>query len=136
MLPETIDNLEEVASEVDTIQIPSGSWLLTNDLTLAGSQVEGIEDVKQAVYFMLSTEKDKFLIYDWEYGIETLDLIGQPTDFVMAELQVRIKDALMWDERITDVTDFEFSLNRHTLHVLFTVHTEIDEFEADTEVEV
>lgn len=136
MLPETIDNLEEVASEVDTIQVPSGSWLLSNDLTLAGSQVEGIEDVKQAVYFMLSTEKDKFLIYDWEYGIETLDLIGQPTDFVMAELQVRIKDALMWDERITDVTDFEFSLNRHTLRVLFTVHTDIDEFEADTEVEV
>lgn len=136
MLPETVENIEEIASEVDSIQIPSGSWKLFSEYTQAGEQVEGVDDVKQGVYFILSTEKDKFLIYDWQYGIETLDLIGQPMDYIMAELQVRIKEALLWDERITDVTDFDFEVNHRALHVTFTVHTEIDEFEAETEVEV
>lgn len=136
MLPETVENIEEIASEVDSIQIPSGSWKLFSEYTQAGEQVEGVDDVKQGVYFILSTEKDKFLIYDWQYGIETLDLIGQPMDYIMAELQVRIKEALLWDERITDVTDFDFEVSHRALHVTFTVHTEIDEFEAETEVEV
>lgn len=135
MIPTSVET-EEIMDAVDNIQIPSGSWQLNNDMTRVGEQVSGIEDVKQCVYFMLNTERDQYIIYNWDYGIELVDLIGQPMWYVIPEIELRIKDALEWDERITDVTDFEFQQSHGKLKVTFTVHCDIDEFQAETEVAI
>ena len=85
---------------------------------------DGIEAVMQAIYLILNTERYQYIIYSWDYGVELHDLIGKPMPYVMAEVPRRIKEALIQDNRITDVIDFEFTTNKNKLHTTFTVVTD------------
>lgn len=57
----------------------------------------------------MNTERYQYLIYSWNYGIELSDLYGQPIPYVYAEIQRRITEALLSDDRISNVTNFNFS---------------------------
>lgn len=76
-------------------------------------QVKGFCDelaaMRQAIYKIINTERYQYPIYSWDYGIELADLFGKPIPYVYAELQCRITEALMTDDRINSVTGFEFS---------------------------
>ena len=56
--------------------------------------------------------------------------------YVMAELPRRIKDALLVDNRIKDVTNFVFDKQRDKLHVTFVVTTDVGNISSEVEVEV
>lgn len=129
MIPTSTIEYSEMDSE-STI-IPSGSWRLSNYFTKCNEMVSGVDDLKQCIYFMLSTEQNQFFIYNWDYGIELQDLFGEPHSYVIGELQLRIKDCLLQDDRITDVTNFEFTENRNKLQVSFTVNYYIPQYGAD-----
>ena len=86
--------------------------------------VDNIESLKQAIYKILQTERYSYLAYNWQYGIETNDLYGQPKELVRALLPNRIKEALSIDDRIKDVVDFEFKdISKTELLVTFSVVT-------------
>lgn len=85
---------------------------------------------------MLSIERYKFVIYSWDYGIELVDLFGQPMSYVISELPRRITEALTTDNRIDDVTDFDFIINGKRLHTMFTVVTNKGNISAEMEVAV
>ena len=146
MIPtnEDYDDFEEEA-EVD-IEIetePSYTYAMhfaeeeENDDKFVG-MVDDTEAIKQAIIKILSTERYEHEIYSWDYGAELQDLIGQPIAYVMSEVKDRITEALTADDRIETVDDFEIEqIDRHTLHVSFTVTTaQQDEIEMDTEVNV
>ena len=99
-----------------------------------GSKIDDLEAVKQSIYLMLNIEADQYIIYPWTYGINTLDLIGKPHYYVMAVLPNRIKETLMSDDRITDVTDFEFNVDRNKLTVKFIAHTIYGDVDEETVV--
>lgn len=82
-----------------------------------------IEAMKQAIYKIINTERYQYIIYSWNYGIELRDLFGQPIPFVYAEVQRRIEEALLADDRITDVKNFTFSHNDGDVAVHFDVST-------------
>lgn len=84
---------------------------------------DGNDAVSQFVYTILNVERYENLLHSWQFGIETNDLYGMPTDYVVAELKRRIEDALSVDERITSVDTFEFSIKGRTIAVKFVVHT-------------
>ena len=86
-------------------------------------KVDGLIALQQTVLLMLSTEADQYIIYPYTYGINTLDLFGKPVHYVMAVIPDRIKEALLTDNRITDVSDFEFEVNGNKLTVKFVVHS-------------
>lgn len=98
--------------------------------------VDGIDAIIQSIYLILSTERYQYIIYSWDYGIELLDLIGQPMPYVMAELPRRIKDALTQDDRIEDVTDFEFEVMDKKLHTTFVVVSNLGNITTDLEVTI
>ena len=56
--------------------------------------------------------------------------------YVLSELPRRIKDALLVDNRITDVTDFEFEQNGKKLLVKFTVISTIGNISSEVEVTI
>lgn len=86
--------------------------------------VDGLEAIKQTIYKILNTERYKYLIYSWNYGIELMDLYGQPPLFVCSELERRVKEALLQDDRITSVDGFEFDTEKKgVVSAEFTVHT-------------
>lgn len=87
--------------------------------------VEGLEAMKQAIFKILNTERYQYLVYSWNYGSEFQDFFGMPVTYVCPELERRITEALTWDKRIKDVTDFSFDTTsqRGTVIASFTVHT-------------
>ena len=97
---------------------------------------DDLDSVIQAVYLILSTERYKFNIYSWDYGVELLDLIGKPMPYVIADLPRRIKEALTTDDRIKDVVDFKFEQNGQKLHATFTVVSKIGNISTELEVAV
>lgn len=94
--------------------------------------IDELEAVKQAIYKILLTERYQYVMYSGDYGIETLDLYGQPASYVCAELERRVTEALVWDERVESVNDFEFDLSkRGEVRVKFNVKTVFGETAAE-----
>lgn len=93
--------------------------------------IDELEAMKQAIYKIINTERYKYIIYSWNYGIELADLFGKPLPYVYAEIQRRIEEALLADDRIFKVYDFEFSNSRGDVLVKFKVDTIFGEIEAE-----
>lgn len=102
-----------------------------------GTVTDSIAAVRQAAYKILNTERYKHIIYSWNYGVELQDLFGKPIPYVLPEIPRRIREALIQDDRITDVTDFDLSYTK-TGDVLakFTIHTIYGTMEGSREVKV
>lgn len=131
-----IPNIEILTMEIDAPNYPSRTYRIKFDPDRISDYTDGLEAVIQAIYLILSTERYEYIIYSWDYGIELVDLYGQPMPYVMSELPRRIKEALMVDNRITDVTDFEFEKNGKKLKTTFTAVTDAGKISTSLEVEV
>ena len=134
MIPSTVGFL---AQDFEIEEQPS----LTYKMDLNGDSVRGFVDeqeaMKQAIFRILDTERYQFIIYPWYYGIETIDLYGEPVTYVCPELERRITEALLIDTRIISVTDFEFDLEvKGVVHAMFTVNTIYGEIKADKGVNI
>lgn len=130
MLPAGLD-----IKNLEVVKQPSLQHKMNlNDSFIAG-KCDGKEGLKQAVYKILSTERYENVIYSRNYGVELKDLFGQPVKTVIALIESRIKEALLQDDRITDVDSFIFDTSqKHKVSVTFTVHSELGDFEVLKEV--
>ena len=98
---------------------------------------DGKEAMKQVIYKILMTERYRYVIYSWNYGIELEDLFGMPVSFVCPELERRITEALVQDDRITEVKNFSFDTSRKGIvSTMFTAVTDVGEISAEKEVEI
>lgn len=134
MIPSTVGFLNQ---DFEIEEQPSKVY----KMDLEGDSIRGFCDgqdaMKQAVFRILNTERYQYLIYSWNYGIETLDLYGEPVTWVCPELERRITEALSVDSRITSVTDFEHDTSvKGVIHTTFTVHTIFGDIEAEREVNI
>jgi len=100
---------------------PSRTWKIDFDRGRVIGMTDGLEAVKQTVYKILHTDRFRHLIYSTDYGMEWDGLIGANPAFIQAELKRRITEALLQDDRIEAVQDFEFEFNGDTALVRFTV---------------
>lgn len=131
-----IPNIKVLTEKITETNYPGRTYRINFDTDTISGHVDGLEAVKQAVYLILSTERYEYIIYSWDYGIELIDLFGKPIPYVMSELPRRIKEALLVDDRITDVVDFEFERKGTQLKTTFTVVTDIGNIPTELEVEV
>jgi phage baseplate assembly protein W len=131
-----IPSIEILTQEITEQTYPNRTYKIVIDSDRISGYTDDLEAIKQAIYLILSTERYQHIIYSWDYGVELLDLIGKPMPYVMSEIPRRIKEALIQDNRITDVVDFEFTKKGNKLHTTFTVVTNIGEIPSALEVEV
>lgn len=134
MIPSTVGFLNE---DFEIEEQPSKIY----KMDLEGDSIKGFcdkqEAMKQAVFRILNTERYQYLIYSWNYGIETIDLYGEPVTWVCPELERRIIEALSADSRIINVTDFKHDISvKGVIHTTFTVHTIFGDIEAEREVNI
>lgn len=115
---------------------PSKTYFIDIETERIRGFTDDINSMKQAVFKILNTERYQYVIYSWNYGIETIDLYGQNTAYVMSELKRRISEALLWDSRITSVDNFEFSTERGKISCKFIVHTIFGDVDAERAVNV
>lgn len=95
-----------------------------------------LEAMKQVVFKILNTERYQYIIYSWNYGIELNDLYGKSITYVCPELERRITEALIQDDRINSVDTFSFDISqKRIVMTTFVVHTIYGNTEASTEVE-
>ena len=122
--------------------VVSGSTETSNSyrMQIKNERIKGsvadIEAMAQACYKILNTERYAYVIYSWNYGVELQDLFGKPIQYVYAVLPTRIKEALTYDERINDVTDFELSHNGGDVLCKFTVKTTFGDLELQKVVNI
>ena len=121
MLPQ--ENIELLNNS----NLPGGLTDKTYKLNLTDNKIcgftDGIAAIEQAVFKILNTERYKYPAYSPNYGVEIEDLFGQETEYVCAELERRITEALTQDERIESVDDFEFETDKGKVNTKFTVQT-------------
>lgn len=102
---------------------PSKTYAMNMDSLRIIGKTTGTDAIKQAIFCILSTERYTYEIYDEDYGVELIDLYGQPMDYVIAEIPRRIREALTNDSRIESVDDFDFEIDGSKVTVTFTVAT-------------
>lgn len=127
---------DDLVADFEVQSQPSITYKMNINEETISKKVDDLEAIKQAVYKILNTERYQYVIYSWNYGIELQDLFGMPLPYVYPELKRRITEALLWDERITDVTDFSFTHKRGEVSATFTVHTVAGNFEAERAVSI
>ena len=121
MIPSTVGFLDK---DFEIAQQPG----MTYRMQTGEKRVRGYTDGRE-------TERYQYAMYSWNYGIELIDLLGEPVTYVCPELKRRITEALLWDNRIKSVDDFQFTFSqRGAVHVAFTAHTVYGDVPAEREV--
>ena len=120
--------------ELEETFLPSQTYHVRNGRILG--KVDGLDAVVQAVDKLLKTERFAYVIYQ-DYGVELERFIGQNFDFIQADLERTITDALLVDDRIEGISDFEMEqTKKDTLWCRFRVNTIEGSFITSTEVTI
>lgn len=134
MIPSTVGFLKQ---NFEIEEQPSRTYKMNLEGDYIRGFVDNQEAMKQTIFRILNTERYQYIIYPWYYGIETLDLYGEPVTYVCPELERRITEALLVDTRITAVTDFEHDLEmKGVVHTSFTVKTIYGEITSEKGVNI
>lgn len=133
MTPNTNNILQ---SNLEVVEQPSKTYYLNIENNTIIGKCDGIEAMKQTIYCILNTERFEHLIYSWNYGIELKNLIGENSTYVIPELQRVITEALVQDDRIEEVNNFEFEISRNKVIVTFNVITTVGEITIEKVVSI
>lgn len=119
------------------VEQPTRTYRLRFDGFPSTGMATGLEAMRQAVFLALQTERFRYAIYSWNYGVELERWFGEGiTPYLQARIRSAIEDALLADDRITQVDGFSFErTGRESLTVTFTVHTTQGDFSASYELE-
>ena len=132
MIPSVEDDLTE---DYEVEEQPSLAWNISTDGERLSGETDGLESIRQTIYAILNTERYGSMIYSWDYGVELSDLIGEPVSYVLPEIKRRITEALTQDDRITDVSGFEFDTSKKgVVQVAFQVETAMGSVQSEIEV--
>lgn len=133
MIPQVQDDIRQ---DFIIESLPSRTFRMNhNTLTITGA-IDGIKAVEQTVFLILNTERYSWLIYSWNYGVELHSLIGKDVEYCIPEIERRIREALLQDDRITAVENFEFTINKKQVLTTFTVVSIFGEINTEVEVEI
>ena len=133
MIPNALNVTIGEDVEVQTAaEAPTRTFKIDFDAGRVGGFCDETEAMKQAIYKILQTERFEYLIYSWNYGIELNAVVGKS---YASEIKRVIREALLADSRITDVTDFEVAkIDKRTASVKFTAETIFGEIPIESEV--
>lgn len=110
MLPETLaTNVQTAETSAETFEVvPTQTYRLDFINKRIIGKINQADALMQAVQKIFSTDKYAYEIYDWYYGNELLKLVGKPYDYIVTRLPRIVREALLVDDRVVEVTDFKF----------------------------
>lgn len=111
----------------------------TYKLDLKSKRIVGMTDgltaVTQAIYKILYTNRYAWLIYDWTFGFWWEQYVGQEFDYVMADIERSISEALLVDDRVLEIRSFKMIKTQiDALYVEFTAVTTEGDVKVEREV--
>ncbi|MFZ4454343.1 DUF2634 domain-containing protein [Salibacterium aidingense] len=104
---------------------PSKTWRLDFENGRIRRPIDGERAIRQFVRKTLMTERFRYAIYSADHGSELESLIGANiTDNLKnVEIPRLVREALVVDDRIADVTNFEVERDKDAVFVTFDVVT-------------
>lgn len=119
MLPE----VKDLTAGVRIAAQPDATYKMRIEAEKVQGKADALAAIEQACYKILNTERYRYVIYSWNYGVELDDLFGKPIPYVFSELPRRIREALVQDDRVENVTNFELSHKQGEVLCKFEVIT-------------
>ncbi len=111
------------------------NYRMNFDKEKVNGYLDEINAMPQVIYKILNTQRYKYNIYSWNYGVELDDLIGNNATYVCSEIERRVSEALLQDDRIKKVEDFYYDTSiRGIVATSFTVKTIFGNIKIDTEI--
>ena len=103
---------------------------------ITGKIVEGIEAIKVWIWLCLHTERFRHAIYSADYGTSFEQYIGHvlSDEYINTDCESEISDALLINEYIESIEDFEAIKDGEHLRVSFRVVTKFGNIEVDENV--
>ncbi|MEC1178549.1 DUF2634 domain-containing protein [Metasolibacillus meyeri] len=106
----------------DAAQLPTRTYQLDFVRGRCGGFIDGQKAIEQAIFKVLNTVRFNHLIYSDNYGFE--NMIGQDELYVRGDLARRIQEALLQDERITSISNFQLDfVTKEDVLVNLVAHT-------------
>ena len=104
-------------------QQPDLTWYINKDAERIQGETDGYTAVKQAVEIILNVERFRWQIYSPSSGMQWNGLIGQDPGYVSAEVQRRMLDALLMDDRVRGISNFSYTMDGDSMYASVTVDT-------------
>lgn len=128
------ETIKEENSQVVKVPREYGINFRTGQLT--GKIVEGIEAIKVWIWLCMHTERFRHAIYSADYGTSLEQYIGHmlSEEYINTDCESEISDALLINEYIESIEDFEAVRNSDSLNISFRVVTKFGSIEVDENV--
>lgn len=130
MLPEM-----NLVNQIDE-QMPSYTYNINRNTNRISGYIDNKDAMIQAIYLILQTERYESMIYNWYYGVEFDGLIGKEKDYVTSELKRVIREALVEDDRIDEVSNFNLTFTEDNVLITFLVETNVGDITIEWEVNI
>ncbi len=131
------DELEATGEiTLDNEPAPALTWRIDWDSGRIIGKIDELEAVKQYAIKALMTARFRYLIYSDDYGCELEDLIGSDVTaaFIDSEVPRMVREALIYDDRVTDVTDIQFSREGDKLNISLVLNTVYGDIETEVSI--
>ena len=108
MIPNTGMTLEEFTDIIDTFYTEQkGNVDFKIEGNRVGGEIEGVDNLSQAIDCILKTERFKYNTVSTDIGLELEEMYGRSDDFMEVDLLNTIQDAIMVDDRVDRIEELE-----------------------------
>lgn len=140
ILPSFLEELSNIdvaeSEETKVIEVPREYGIDFTTGQLTGKIVEGLEAIKVWVWLCMHTERFRHAIYSADYGTSFEQYIGHvlSDEYINTDCESEISDALLINEYIESIEDFEAVKDGEHLRVSFRAVTKFGSIEVDENV--
>lgn len=140
ILPSFLRSLSDTKSiqedDSQVVKMPKEYGINFQTGQLTGKIVEGIEAIKAWIWLCLHTERFRHAIYSADYGTSFEQYIGHvlSDEYINTDCESEISDALLINEYIESIEDFEAIKDGEHLRVSFRAVTKFGNIEVDENV--
>lgn len=140
ILPSFLQSLSDTntikRSDSQAVKMPKEYGIDFTTGQLTGKIVEGAEAIKVWIWLCLHTERFRHAIYSADYGASLEQYIGHVVtdEYVNTDCESEITEALLINEHIESIEDFEVVRGVDRLNISFRVVTRFGDFEVSENV--
>ena len=137
ILPSFLQELSDTKmikeDDSQVVKVPKEYGLDFQTGQLTGKIVEGLEAIKVWIWLCMHTERFRHAIYSADYGTSLEQYIGHmlSEEYINTDCESEISDALLINEYIESIEDFEAVRNSDSLNISFRVVTKFGSLEVD-----
>ena len=134
---EELSNIDIAESEENkVIEVPHEYGIDFTTGQLTGKIVEGLEAIKVWIWLCMHTDRFRHAIYSRDDGTALDQYFGHvlSDEYINTDCESEISDALLMNEYIESIEDFEAVRNSDTLNIKFRLVTKFGSLEVDESV--